>query len=301
MLVFAATGRAEDTTVAADAGATTVANDTGSVAATPTADGSSATPPAATPDPTPSTSDSGEVSDASGTTDPGTPPDTGTTGDPGATVPDGPADGGLSGDPSTPTPDTAGGGSVPGDSPGSTSDPGPITPTDPAPPLPGDPVPPVDAPIGPEPGQAQTTAPSGSPHVSSDVPGGLSPDGFPTGGSIPVSDALVAVVFGNPRTSALPVNDPSGRSSGVTTTAPGHSRGSPGKPSLPSDSPGPSAPASAPAGSGGAPGGGFFFSAFAALVAAVCFGLAGRSTKRLITSVAAWEPVAFASLPERPG
>ena len=34
---------------------------------------------------------------------------------------------------------------------------------------------------------------------------------------------------------------------------------------------------------------------------AVCFGLAGRSTKRLITSVVAWEPVAFVSLPERPG
>jgi hypothetical protein len=33
----------------------------------------------------------------------------------------------------------------------------------------------------------------------------------------------------------------------------------------------------------------------------VCFGLARRNTKRLIMSVAAWEPVAFVSLPERPG
>jgi len=168
-------------------------------------------------------------------------------------------------------------------------------PTDTVPP-PTDTVPPPTDTV-PPPTDSEPTPP-GSPHDPLGVLG-PSPDGVPVASPSPENDALVAIVFGSPDSSAPPVNDPSGRSSGATT-APGHSRGAPGKPRLPSDSPGPSAP-SAPAGSGGAPGGGFFFSGFAALVAAVCFGLARRSTKRLIMSVAAWEPVAFASLPERPG
>ena len=159
-------------------------------------------------------------------------------------------------------------------------------PTDAVPP-PTDAVPPPTDAVPP---------PTDSPH---DPLGVLGPslEGVPVATPGPGSDALVAIVFGSPGSSAPPVNE---RSGGVAA-APGHSRGAPGQPWLPTDSPGPSAPASAPAGSGGAPGGGFFFSGFAALVAAACFGLAGRSTKRLITSVVAWEPVAFVSLPERPG
>jgi len=153
-----------------------------------------------------------------------------------------------------------------------------------------DPVPPTDP--GVDPGTPITPGPPDGPLPSPDVPSVAFP--------IPVSDALVTVAFGSPDSSAPAVNDPSGRSSGVTT-AHGHSRGAPGQPPLPSDSPRPSAPSAPPAGSGGAPGGAFFFSGFAALVAAVCFGLARQSTKRLIMSVAAWEPVAFVSLPERPG
>ena len=139
------------------------------------------------------------------------------------------------------------------------------------------------------------STPLGSPHDHLGF-SGPSPDGVPIASPRPVSDALVTVVFGSPRSSAPSVDAPPDRRSGGAI----HSRGAPGQPPLPSDSPRPSAP-SAPAGSGGAPGGGFFFSGFAALVAAVCFGLTRRSTKRLIMSVAEWEPVAFVSLPERPG
>jgi hypothetical protein len=238
MLAFAATSRAEDATVAADAGTATATDDAGA-APTPTVDGS----PVAD-------GTSGSTAD---------PPPTDTVPPPTDTVP--------------PPTDT-----VP-------------PPTDTVPPPTDTVPPPTDS--GLEPGLPITQPHDGVP--------GPSPDGSPVVPP-PVSDALVAIVFGSPD-SAPPVNDPSGRSSGVTsgvTTAPGHSRGAPGKPSLPSDSPGPSAP-SAPAGSGGAPGGGFFFSGFAALVAAVCFGLAGRSSRRLIPSVVAWQPVAFVSLPERPG
>ena len=171
---------------------------------------------------------------------------------------------------------------------GSTTDPAPAPPTETVPP-PTETVPPPTETVPPP------SAPLGSPH---DHPGfsGPSPDGVPIASPRPVSDALVTVVFGSPRSSAPSVDDPPDRRSGGAT----HSRGAPGQPPLPSDSPRPSAP-SAPAGSGGAPGGGFFFSGFAALVAAVCFGLTRRSTKRLIMSVAEWEPVAFVSLPERPG
>ena len=295
-LVFAATGRAEDATPPAET--TPVADDAGSAASASTAEGSSPTPPAATSGATP-VSNSGEASDAPGTIDPGATPGAVTTGDPGAPAPGGAADGPSSGSQSGPTPDSPGGTAVPGDTPGSTADPGPTAPTDPGPlPPPGDQVPVTDPPTGPQP---PTTTQSFPPHahVSADVAAGVSPDGFPVGGSVPVSDELMAAALGGPRSSAPPLNDPSSRT-GRVTAAPGP-RGAPRQPRLPSDSPGPSAPASAPAGSGGTPGGGFFFSGFAALVAAVCFGLAGRSTERLITSVAAWEPVAFVSLPERPG
>jgi hypothetical protein len=293
-LVFAATSRAEDATLTADA---TPVADAGPAAPTSTAEGS---PPTPTSEPTPA-SDSGEASDAPGTIDPGATPGAVTTDDPGAPVPGGAADGASSGNPSGPTPDSPGGTAVPGDTPGSTADPGPTAPTDPGPLPPGDQVPVTDPPTGPEPGQAPTTTPSvpAHAHVSTDFAAGVSPDGFPIGGSVPVSDEFVAGVLGGSRSSAPPLNDPSSRTGRVTAAL--GSGGAPGQPSLPTDSPGPSAPASAPAGSGGPPGGGFFFSGFAALGAAVCFGLTGRSTKRLITSVAAWEPVAFVSLPERPG
>ena len=184
-----------------------------------------------------------------------------------------------------PTPTVDGSPAADGTS-GPTTDPAPAPPTDTVPP-PTDTVPPPTDTVPP---------PTDSPHDPLGVLG-PSPGGVPVASPGPGSDALVAIVFGSPDSPAPPVND---RSGGVAA-APGHSRGAPGQPWLPTDSPGPSAPASAPAGSGGAPGGGFFFSGFAALVAAVCFGLAGRSTKRLITSVVAWEPVAFVSLPERPG
>ena len=164
---------------------------------------------------------------------------------------------------------------------GSTTDPAPAPPTETVPP-PTETVPPPSTPLG-------------SPHDHLGF-SGPSPDGVPIASPRPVSDALVTVVCGSPRSSAPSVDDPPDRRSGGAT----HSRGAPAQPPLPSDSPRPSAP-SAPAGSGGAPGGGFFFSGFAALVAAVCFGLTRRSTKRLIISVAEWEPVAFVSLPERPG
>ena len=173
----------------------------------------------------------------------------------------------------------------------------PVTPTEPVPPTevpPTDQVPPTEVP----PTEVPPTEPpgtSGSPHGFLGVQG-PSLDGAPVASPIPVSDALVTVAFGRLRSSPPPADDSRGRSGGAT-----HSRGAPGRPPLPSDSPRPSAPSAPPAGFGGAPGGGFFFSGFAALVAAVCFGLARRSTKRLIMSVAAWEPVAFVSLPERPG
>ncbi len=190
----------------------------------------------------------------------------------------------------TPTPDESSatppaegtGTTAPSDSTsGSTTDPAPAPPTETVPP-PTETVPPPSTPLG-------------SPHDHLGF-SGPSPDGVPIASPRPVSDALVTVVFGGPRSSAPSVDDPPDRGSGGAT----HPRGAPGQPPLPSDSPRPSAP-SAPAGSGGAPGGGFFFSGFAALVAAVCFGLTRRSTKRLIMSVAEWEPVAFVSLPERPG
>src|SRR4029453_17013334 len=161
-------------------------------------------------------------------------------------------------------------------------------PTDTVPP-PTDTVPPptdtVPPPTDTVPPPTDTVPPTGSPHDPLGVLG-PSPDGVPAAFPSPETDALVAIVFGSPRSSAPPLNDPSSRT-GRVAAAHG-SDGAPGQHRLPSDSPGPSAPASAPAGSGGAPGGGFFFSGFAALVARGCVGLAGRSTERLITSVAAW-------------
>ena len=179
---------------------------------------------------------------------------------------------------------------------GSTTDPAPAPPTETVPP-PTDTVPPPTETVPPPTETVPPpSTPLGSPHDHLGF-SGPSPDGVPIASPRPVSDALVTVVFGSPRSSAPSVDDPPDRRSGGVT----HSRGAPGQPPLPSDSPRPSAPSSPPAGLGGAPGGAFFFSGFAALVAAVCFGLARQSTKRLIMSVAAWEPVAFVSLPERPG
>jgi hypothetical protein len=264
MLVFAAPGRAEDDTLTADAGAVaTVTDNAGAI--TPTPDESSATPPAEGTDTTaPSDSTSGS------TTDPAPAPPTETVPPPTETVP-----------PPTETvpPPTE---TVP--PPTETVPP----PTETVPP-PTETVPPPTETVPPP------STPLGSPHDHLGF-SGPSPDGVPIASPRPVSDALVTVVFGSPRSSAPSVDDPPDRRSGGAT----HSRGAPAQPPLPSDSPRPSAP-SAPAGSGGAPGGGFFFSGFAALVAAVCFGLTRRSTKRLIISVAEWEPVAFVSLPERPG
>ena len=119
----------------------------------------------------------------------------------------------------------------------------------------------------------------------------------PVASPTPVSDALVTVAFGSPRSSAPAVNDPPGAGR-AGPHIPEELRGSLRSPAIHL---GPLPPLRRPQVPVALRVEAFFFSGFAALVAAVCFGLARRSTKRLIMSVAAWEPVAFVSLPERPG
>jgi hypothetical protein len=75
--------------------------------------------------------------------------------------------------------------------------------------------------------------------------------------------------------------------------------GSPKPPPLPRE---PSAPSPGGGGSsGGSSGNGLLFSGFAALVAVLGFGAPRRLSRRLIPSVAVWQPVALVSPLERPG
>ena len=176
MLVFAAPGRAEDDTLTADAGAVaTVTDNAGAI--TPTPDESSATPPAEGTDTTaPSDSTSGS------TTDPAPAPPTETVPPPTETVP-----------PPTETvpPPTE---TVP--PPTETVPP----PTETVPP-PTETVPPPTETVPPP------STPLGSPHDHLGF-SGPSPDGVPIASPRPVSDALVTVVFGSPRSSAPSVDDP---------------------------------------------------------------------------------------------
>lgn len=113
--------------------------------------------------------------------------------------------------------------------------------------------------------------------------------------------ALPASTLGAAGT-ALPARPPgeSNGSRGATPSRTGHADGIPGTPGAPPIPTGPSAPS--PAGlSGGPSGTAFFFSGFAALVAALSFGAARRQSRRLIPAVAVWRPVAFVSPLERPG
>jgi hypothetical protein len=113
-----------------------------------------------------------------------------------------------------------------------------------------------------------------------------------------MSRELTAFLRKAPATPPASVNDDgrSGRNSGTT----GRSGGMPGEPKLPPDPTGPSAPPSA-AGTSGGPGNASFFTCFAALVAAIGFGVMRRCSRRMIPSVAEWHPISFVSLPERPG
>jgi hypothetical protein len=261
VLVFASVGRAEGTTVV-----------TGDPGGTPIADA---------PVTSPSTDGSSVVDGASETTDPASVPPTDTVPPPDeAPPPDAPPTDTVPPPDAAPPPDAPPTDTVP--PPDAAPPPDVLPPTDPVPPP--DPVP--------------TTDPGPGSDGSLPLPI-QSLDGTTVAASpIPVSDALTAAV-GGLHSSAASGEDPAVRS--VRAASSSRSRGAPEHPRVPSDPTGPSAPASTPAGSGGAPGGSFFFSGFAALVAAVCVGVVRRNTKRLIMSVAVWEPVAFVSLPERPG
>jgi hypothetical protein len=101
---------------------------------------------------------------------------------------------------------------------------------------------------------------------------------------------------------ALPARPPGAAngSRGATPSRTGHADRIPGTPGAPPIPTGPSVPS--PAGlSGGSSSTAFFFSGFAALVAALSFGAARRQSRRLIPAVAVWRPVTLVSPLERPG
>jgi hypothetical protein len=303
-LVCASTGRAAAAALIPSAESPTATDDSGAVTEQ-TADGPSApadtfdsttdpTPPTdteSTPAPTDpgSTTDQAQPTDPTSTdapvTDPVPPTDQTSPTDTPVTDPVPPTDTPVT-DPVPPTDQT---------SPTDTPVTDPVPPTDPAPPV-DEPAPPPPPPTAVDPGPPIIQP--GSPHDSTGVQE-VSPDSPQIEVAIPVSDALVAILEG-PRPAPAPLMNETADHSGPVTASE-HSRGAPGEPRFPSGPTGPSSPGSMPSGGGGAPAGGFFFSGFAALVAAVCFGLASRTSRRLIPSVAEWQPVAVVSLPERPG
>jgi hypothetical protein len=157
------------------------------------------------------------------------------------------------------------------------------------------------------PATADSTDESAAP--GQDRGAGDAPIGSPLG-SLPWSESVslllnpfalsASTVLGGAAT-ALPARPPgeSNGSRGTTRSRTGHADGTPDTPGAP-PVPGPSAPS--PAGlSGGGSGTAFFFSGFAALVAALSFGAARRQSRRLIPAVAVWRPVALVSPLERPG
>jgi outer membrane biosynthesis protein TonB len=153
-----------------------------------------------------------------------------------------------------------------------------------------DPPPPtgVDSPVESVPPHAP---PRPAP-VPDAYPGGPAPPAF---ADVLASLSLLGSSSSNDTSRDLPAQPGGG------TKAPASSGDIPGKRDLPGGPTGPSAPSPAPAGAAGGSGSGFFFAGFAALVAAISFGVARRSSGRLTSSVAVWHPVALVSLPERPG
>jgi hypothetical protein len=225
--------------------------------------------------------------------------DTAGTGDTSGTTPD------ASGPPA-PSPDegAAPDGSTeappPETSPGAEEPPATIPPAEPdpsAPPIGSEPTVPVTEPdAGPPPG----TGPSSTPSVPPPLAPVPTPDAAPAGAlgltATFVSSPLVG--FSSPSFASRELPAQSG---GRAKTSSGPSDGMRGKSNLPGGPTGPSAPSPVPAGAAGGSSGGLFFSGFAALVAAISFGVARRSSGRLTLSVALGQPVALVSLPERPG
>jgi hypothetical protein len=127
------------------------------------------------------------------------------------------------------------------------------------------------------------------------------PDVYPGSGAAPAfNDVLASLSLLASPPSNVTSPDMSAQSGGGAK-GPGSSGDMPGKRGLPGGPSGPSAPSPTPAGAAGGSGGGFFFAGFAALVAAISFGVARRNSGRLTLSVASGHPVALVSLPERPG
>lgn len=127
------------------------------------------------------------------------------------------------------------------------------------------------------------------------------PDAYPGGGAAPAfNDVLASLSLLGSSPSNVTSRDIPAHSGGATR-GPGSSGDMPGKRRLPEGPAGPSAPSPAPAGAAGGSSGGFFYAGFAALVAAISFGVARRNSGRLIPSVASGHPVTLVSLPERPG
>jgi hypothetical protein len=127
------------------------------------------------------------------------------------------------------------------------------------------------------------------------------PDAYPGGPAPPAFDDVLASLSLLGSSSSNDASRDLPAQPGAGTKAPASSGDIPGKRDLPGGPTGPSAPSPAPAGAAGGSGSGFFFAGFAALVAAISFGIARRSSGRLTSSVALGHPVALVSLPERPG
>jgi hypothetical protein len=280
-LVFAATGRAEELTT-----------ESSSVVVSEPCDGSTCLPV-----------QDASAGDGLGTADVGTEagstPDAGTEAGstPDAGEPPAPSDG--------TTPQASDGVVPPSESsPGGVEPPPPIPPADTEPqvaPVGSEPEIPVTDPANDPPPSTGVDSPVES--VPSHVPAKPAPvpDAYRGGPAAPDFEDVIASLSFLSSSSSNDTSRNTPTQPGGGTKAPASSGDMPDRRDLPGGPTGPSAPSPVPAGAAGGSSSGFFFAGFAALVAAISFGVARRSSRRLTPSVALWHPVALVSLPERPG